>query len=113
MPNHQPAGTLTAAPHCGSHCHQLRVFLTLQFLWRQANVGPDIYVLNFQRAGITIHGGHEAMVHEAWLGANYFGTKNHTLLEARAAPCTSRSVRRALLMPQVIAGSIYRCGKRT
>jgi hypothetical protein len=47
-----------------------------------ANVGPDIYALNFQHAGITVHGGHEAMVHEAWLGANYFGTKNHTLLEA-------------------------------
>ena len=27
------------APHCGSHCHQLRVFfLTRQFLWRQAAV---------------------------------------------------------------------------
>ena len=34
-------------------------------------------------------------------------------IRARPAPCTSRSVRRALLMPQVIAGSIYRCGKRT
>lgn len=47
-----------------------------------ANVGPNIYVLNFVRAGITVHGGHEAMIHEAWLGANYFGTTNHTLLEA-------------------------------
>ena len=25
----------TVAPHCSSHCHQLCVFLTLQFLWRQ------------------------------------------------------------------------------
>ena len=32
----KPARTHTAAPHCGSHCHQLRVVLTLQFLWRQA-----------------------------------------------------------------------------
>ena len=31
-----PARTHTAAPHCGSHCHQLRACLTLQFLWRQA-----------------------------------------------------------------------------
>ena len=28
--------TPTAAPHCRSHCQQLRVCLTLQFLWRQA-----------------------------------------------------------------------------
>ena len=27
---------LTRAPHCGSHCQKLRVFLTLHFLWRQA-----------------------------------------------------------------------------
>ena len=31
------ARTHTAAPHRGSHCHQLRICLTLQFLWRQAS----------------------------------------------------------------------------
>ena len=33
------ARTHTAAPHCDSHCQQLRVVLTLQFLWRQAAAG--------------------------------------------------------------------------
>ena len=47
-----------------------------------ANVGPDIYFLNFLRAGMTIHGGHEVMLHEAWAGATYFGAKNHTQSEA-------------------------------
>ena len=32
------ARTYTAAPHCDSHCQQLRVVLTLQFLWRQARM---------------------------------------------------------------------------
>ena len=47
-----------------------------------ANIGPDIYFLNFLRAGLSIHGGHEAMVHEVWAGATYYGTKNHTQTEA-------------------------------
>lgn len=29
-----------------------------------------------------VHGGHEVMIHEAWLGATYYGTPNHTLSEA-------------------------------
>ena len=33
--------------------------------------------------------------------------------KARPAPFASRSLRRALLMPQVNPGSLYRCGKRT
>ena len=32
----------TAAPHCDSHCHQLRVFLTLQFL-RHRSQDPSTY----------------------------------------------------------------------
>ena len=48
---------------------------------------------------------------------NQFGQQephtNRWLKQARPASCTSRSVRRALLMPQVMAGSLYRCGKRT
>ena len=32
---------------------------------------------------------------------------------ARPAPFASRSVRRALLMPQANPGSLFRCGKRT
>eukprot|EP01048_Picozoa_sp_COSAG05_P014322 COSAG05_NODE_1610_length_4408_cov_4.339290_3_plen_320_part_00 len=47
-----------------------------------ANVGPDIYFLNFLKAGLSIHGGHESMLHEAWLGASYYGTPNHTQSEA-------------------------------
>ena len=35
MLNHQRRLTLPR-PHCGSHCHQLRILLTLHFLWRQA-----------------------------------------------------------------------------
>jgi hypothetical protein len=46
------------------------------------NVGPDVYSVNFMRAGISVHGGHEVMIHEAWLGATYYGTPNHTLSEA-------------------------------
>jgi|EP01047_Picozoa_sp_COSAG01_P030965 hypothetical protein len=47
-----------------------------------ANIGPDIYFVNFLHAGLTIHGGHESMLHEAWAGATYYGTKNHTQSEA-------------------------------
>ena len=47
-----------------------------------ANVGPDMYMVNFVKAGVSIHGGHEVMVHEAWLGASFYGTKNHTQGEA-------------------------------
>jgi hypothetical protein len=47
-----------------------------------ANIGPDIYFLNFMHAGLTIHGGHESMLHEAWLGATYYGAPNHTQSEA-------------------------------
>ena len=47
-----------------------------------ANVGPDIYFLNFIHAGLTLHGGHESMLHEAWLGATYYGSPNHTQSEA-------------------------------
>ena len=37
------ARTHTAAPHCGAHCHQLRVCLTLQFLWqRRHNVNHQL-----------------------------------------------------------------------
>ena len=35
-----------------------------------------------------------------------------TSVEARRAQSASRSLRRALLMPQVNAGSLYRCAKR-
>jgi hypothetical protein len=47
-----------------------------------ANIGPDIYFLNFMHAGLTLHGGHESMLHEAWLGATYYGSPNHTQSEA-------------------------------
>lgn len=47
-----------------------------------ANIGPDIYFLNFIHAGLTLHGGHESMLHEAWLGATYYGAPNHTQSEA-------------------------------
>ena len=36
-----PARTHTAAPFCDSHCHQLRVVLTLRFLRRQTSPGPS------------------------------------------------------------------------
>ena len=35
--SHQSARARTAAPHCGFQCHQLRVCLTPDFLWRQAS----------------------------------------------------------------------------
>ena len=38
-----------------------------------ANVGPDIYLINWIGAGFTVNGGHEAMLHQAWLGATYYG----------------------------------------
>ena len=34
--------TPTAAPHCRSHCHQLRACLTLQLLWRQATLSEAV-----------------------------------------------------------------------
>ena len=37
-----PSRTHTAAPHCGSHCHKLRVLLTPQFLWRQPRVAKVV-----------------------------------------------------------------------
>jgi hypothetical protein len=49
-----------------------------------SNIGPDIYFLNFIGEGLRINGGHEAMVHEAWAGATYYGTTNHTQTEANS-----------------------------
>lgn len=47
-----------------------------------ANIGPDMYFVNFIKAGVTVNGGHEVMLHEAWLGATFYSTKNHTQSEA-------------------------------
>eukprot|EP00054_Salpingoeca_dolichothecata_P013636 m.76163 g.76163 ORF g.76163 m.76163 type:complete len:496 (+) comp20579_c0_seq5:184-1671(+) len=33
-----------------------------------ANVGPQMFFLNFNEAGIQVIGGHEVMIHETWLG---------------------------------------------
>uniref|UniRef100_A0A6B2L5B9 Rhamnogalacturonase A/B/Epimerase-like pectate lyase domain-containing protein n=1 Tax=Arcella intermedia TaxID=1963864 RepID=A0A6B2L5B9_9EUKA len=33
-----------------------------------ANVGPQMFFLGFQNAGIRVSGGHETMIHETWLG---------------------------------------------
>lgn len=44
-----------------------------------ANVGPDIFVINFVNAGISVNGGHEVMIHESWLGALYYSAKNKTV----------------------------------
>ena len=38
-----------------------------------ANVGPDIYIVNWIGAGLSVNGGHEVMLHQAWLGATYYG----------------------------------------
>lgn len=43
-----------------------------------ANVGPDMFFVGFRVAGITINGGHETMVHEAWFAQTYYGDKRHT-----------------------------------
>jgi len=43
-----------------------------------ANVGPRIFVLGFVKAGISIIGGHETMIHETWLGEFlYSDTRSH------------------------------------
>ena len=31
------------------------------------NLGPDLFFVNFVDAGLTLNGGHEVMLHEAWL----------------------------------------------
>jgi len=33
-----------------------------------ANLGPQMFFLGFTKAGISIRGGHETLVHETWLG---------------------------------------------
>ena len=38
-----------------------------------ANVGPDMYFVNWIGAGLSVNGGHEVMLHQAWLGATYYG----------------------------------------
>ena len=44
------------------------------------NVGPDLYVVGFNRSGITVHGGHEVMLHEAWFGTTYYDHKDKVAL---------------------------------
>jgi hypothetical protein len=36
------------------------------------NAGPDIYVVNFTDKGIVMEGGHEVLLHEAWVGACWY-----------------------------------------
>ncbi len=40
-----------------------------------ANVGPQVFVLNFTAAGIQIDGGHEVMIHETWIGEFIYSDK--------------------------------------
>jgi hypothetical protein len=39
------------------------------------NVGPDIFFIGFQHAGLTVNGGHEVMVHQSWFGIRYYDDK--------------------------------------
>ena len=60
------AWTDTVAPHCGSHCHQLREWLTLYFPWRQgafvgarttgagASLGSDVVSFSLKRGGAEL-----------------------------------------------------------
>lgn len=40
-----------------------------------ANVGPDIFIINFIHSGLTVNGGHEVMLHQSWFGATYYDAK--------------------------------------
>ena len=46
------ARTHTAAPHCDSHCHQLRVALTLHILWRQLRTFSGMMLRECGKAGM-------------------------------------------------------------
>lgn len=37
-----------------------------------ANAGPDLFFINFNHSGITVNGGHEVMLHQAWFGNGYY-----------------------------------------
>lgn len=40
------------------------------------NVGPDIFFVHFGQVGLTLRGGHEVMVHQAWFGKLYYDEKH-------------------------------------
>jgi len=40
-----------------------------------ANVGPQMFFLNFTTAGIQLDGGHEVMIHETWIGEFLYSDK--------------------------------------
>lgn len=42
------------------------------------NLGPDLYFIHFDQAGLTVNGGHEVLLHEAWFGRLYYDAKNKT-----------------------------------
>lgn len=42
------------------------------------NLGPDLFFIHFDQAGLTVNGGHEVMLHEAWFGRVYYDAKNKT-----------------------------------
>lgn len=42
------------------------------------NLGPDLFFIHFNQAGLTVNGGHEVMLHEAWFGRVYYDFKNKT-----------------------------------
>ena len=41
-----------------------------------ANIGPQMFILNFTSVGILLAGGHEGMIHETWLGEWMYDSKN-------------------------------------
>jgi len=46
------------------------------------SVGPDIYFVGFTHAGLTLNGGHEIMVHQAWFGAYWYSDTGKRDLQA-------------------------------
>ena len=91
-------------PHCGSHCHQLHVDLTLQFLWRRPQpVVVRAYVVEAKGLRAKDEDGSSDPFIVTTLGPQSRGPSR--------AHSASRSLRRALLTPQVNAGSLYRGGE--
>ena len=41
-----------------------------------ANLGPQLFILNFTSVGILLAGGHEGMVHETWIGEWMYDSPN-------------------------------------
>ena len=42
-----------------------------------ANVGPDMFFINFVASGVRVNGGHEVMLHQSWFGATYYDAKHN------------------------------------